>query len=82
MTWKKLCWLLWEWKIAIKGRVDTSDQEVGDTTNIQPRGLQVWIQQEPSFKFNLWIPEFYKAFPRIGLGAEVGWTKKYKNKLM
>ena len=28
---------------------------------------------------NLRIPDLNKTFPSVGLGAEVGWTKKYKS---
>ena len=40
--------------------------------DIQPRWSQVQILEVSSPELNLWIPDFYKAFPCIGLGAEVG----------
>ena len=45
-----------------------------DPTSFQPGGMQDQDPEVPSYKLNLWIPDFYKAFPHIGLGAEVGWT--------
>ena len=46
-------------------------------TVIQPKGLQVLVLRVTSPKLYLWIPDFHRAFPCNGLGAKVGWTKKY-----